>query len=75
MILFHVNIILVIAVGLNNSIQNAGVQYILDSVVAALIENQDRKFIYVEIGYFQRWLVAHCTFLHLLFSTGHSRVF
>ena len=58
MILFHVNIIFVLAVGLNNSIQNAGVQYILDSVVAALIENQDRKFIYVEIGYFQRWLVG-----------------
>ena len=30
-------------VGLNNSIQNAGVQYILDSVVAALAENEDRK--------------------------------
>ena len=43
--------------GLNNSIQNAGVQYILDSVVAALVENKDRKFIYVEIAYFQRWCV------------------
>ena len=42
-------------VGLNNSIQNAGVQYILDSVISSLLENKDRKFIYVEIAYFQRW--------------------
>ena len=41
--------------GLNNSIQDAGVQYILDSVVLALGENPDRKFIYVEIAFFQRW--------------------
>ena len=32
-----------------------GVQYILDSVVLALDENPDRRFIYVEIAFFWRW--------------------
>jgi hypothetical protein len=44
-----------ILVGLNNSIRNAGVQYILDSVVLGLAQNPDRKFIYVEIAFFERW--------------------
>ena len=39
--------------GLNNSIQDAGVQYILDSVMVSLGQNPDRKFIYVEIAFFQ----------------------
>ena len=43
--------------GMNNSIQDAGVQYILDSVMLALSQNPDRKFIYVEIAFFQRWSV------------------
>ena len=34
--------------GANNSIQHAGVQYILDSVTDSLKKNPDRKFIYVE---------------------------
>jgi lysosomal alpha-mannosidase len=38
-----------------NDIQHAAVQYILDSVVLALDENPDRRFIYVEIGFFWRW--------------------
>ena len=38
-----------------NDIQHAGVQYILDSVMMALDENPDRRFIYVEIGFFWRW--------------------
>eukprot|EP00850_Spirogloea_muscicola_P004147 SM000017S02887 [mRNA] locus=s17:887138:900859:+ [translate_table: standard] len=42
-------------VGSNNSIQIASVQYILDSVVEKLLENPDRKFIYVEQAFFQRW--------------------
>ena len=42
---------------MNNSIQDAGVQYILDSVVLGLSQNPDRKFIYVEIGFFMRWFV------------------
>lgn len=41
--------------GANNSIQVAGVQYILDSVTGCLAENPDRKFIYVESGFFSRW--------------------
>lgn len=41
--------------GANNSIQTAGVQYILDSVTNSLEENPDRKFIYVESGFFSRW--------------------
>ncbi len=31
------------------------VQYILDSVVQGLVENPDRRYIYVEIAYFWRW--------------------
>ena len=38
-----------------NNIQHAGVQYILDSVIRALDQNPDRRFIYVEIGFFWRW--------------------
>ena len=38
-----------------NNIQHAGVQYILDSVMLALDQNSDRRFIYVEIGFFWRW--------------------
>ena len=30
-------------------------QYIIDSVVIALDQNPDRRFIYVEIAYFWRW--------------------
>ena len=41
--------------GANNSIQHAGVQYILDSVLLALQENPERRFIYVEIAFFERW--------------------
>ncbi|XP_063885164.1 lysosomal alpha-mannosidase-like isoform X4 [Scylla paramamosain] len=41
--------------GAHNSIQRAGVQYILDSVVDALLKNPDRKFIYVESAFFFRW--------------------
>jgi len=42
-------------IGLNNTIQNAAVKYVLDSVVAALARNPDRKFTYVEQAFFQRW--------------------
>jgi hypothetical protein len=31
------------------------VQYIIDSVVTALDQNPNRRFIYVEIAYFWRW--------------------
>ena len=42
-------------VGLNNSLQQAGVQYILDSTVAELVANPNRKFIYGEQAFFSRW--------------------
>lgn len=32
----------------NDTIQHAGVQYILDSVIPALQANPDRKFVYAE---------------------------
>lgn len=41
--------------GANNSIQHAGVQYIIDSVIQALLANPERKFVYVEQAFFQRW--------------------
>ncbi|KAL1314516.1 hypothetical protein HN51_041317 [Arachis hypogaea] len=42
-------------VGSNNSIQGACVQNVLDSVVQALLADKNRKFIYVEQAFFQRW--------------------
>ncbi|CAN6485588.1 unnamed protein product [Victoria cruziana] len=42
-------------VGSNNSIQGACVQNVLDSVVYALLADKNRKFIYVEQAFFQRW--------------------
>ncbi|XP_036748766.2 lysosomal alpha-mannosidase isoform X2 [Manis pentadactyla] len=41
--------------GIHNDVQHAGVQYILDSVVSALLEEPTRRFIYVEIAFFSRW--------------------
>ncbi|XP_078216790.1 lysosomal alpha-mannosidase isoform X6 [Callithrix jacchus] len=41
--------------GIKNDIQHAGVQYILDSVISALLEEPTRRFIYVEIAFFSRW--------------------
>ncbi|KAI4986134.1 hypothetical protein ZWY2020_018764 [Hordeum vulgare] len=42
-------------VGSNNSIQGACVQNVLDSLVPALLRDENRKFIYVEQAFFQRW--------------------
>lgn len=42
-------------VGSNNSIQGACVQNVLDSIVPALLADENRKFIYVEQAFFQRW--------------------
>jgi lysosomal alpha-mannosidase len=47
-----------------NDIQQAGVQYILDSVVLALDENPDRRFIYVEMGFFWRWWLQQSNEMH-----------
>ena len=41
--------------GANNTIQRAGCQYILDTVVAALAIDKRRKFTYAEQAFFQRW--------------------
>ncbi|GKV17421.1 hypothetical protein SLEP1_g27935 [Rubroshorea leprosula] len=42
-------------VGSNNSIQVACVQDVLDSIVPALLADKNRKFIFVEQAFFQRW--------------------
>ncbi|GAB2278383.1 hypothetical protein Dimus_013067 [Dionaea muscipula] len=42
-------------VGSNNSIQAACVQNVLDSLVPALLADKNRKFVYVEQAFFQRW--------------------
>ena len=41
--------------GANRSIEFAGVQFILDSVISALEKDPTRHFIYVEIAFFARW--------------------
>ncbi|CAF0829955.1 unnamed protein product, partial [Didymodactylos carnosus] len=41
--------------GARNNIQHAGVQYIIDSVIQSLVQNPDRRFIYVEMAFFWRW--------------------
>ncbi|KAL1490679.1 hypothetical protein ABEB36_013334 [Hypothenemus hampei] len=41
--------------GLNKSLQNAGVQTIITSVVHALWDNPERKFIQVETAFFWKW--------------------
>jgi hypothetical protein len=38
-----------------SEIRHRGTQYILDSVIAALLDNPDRRFIYVEMAFFWRW--------------------
>ncbi|XP_069699537.1 lysosomal alpha-mannosidase-like [Periplaneta americana] len=43
--------------GANTNYQRAGVQYILDSVIEALLDNPDRRFIYVETAFFWKWWV------------------
>lgn len=39
----------------HSEIQQAGVQYILDTMYDALMKDPKRKFIYVEIAFFYRW--------------------
>lgn len=41
--------------GARNDVQMSSVQYILESVIDALEENPDRKFVYVEMAFFSRW--------------------
>ncbi|EEZ99703.1 Alpha-mannosidase 2-like Protein [Tribolium castaneum] len=49
--------------GANNSIQNAGVQYIIDSVIDELKKDPKRKFIYVETAYFWKWWIHQHDFV------------
>lgn len=41
--------------GIKSNVTEAGVQYILDSVIGALELDPARKFSYVEMGFFWRW--------------------
>lgn len=41
--------------GTNTKIQRANVEAILDSVIQALVENRQRRFIYVESAFFFKW--------------------
>ncbi|CAO1353625.1 unnamed protein product [Diamesa tonsa] len=41
--------------GSKGSIQKAGVQYILDSVIQALLRDPEKKFVYVETAFFTKW--------------------
>ncbi|XP_037710586.1 lysosomal alpha-mannosidase [Drosophila subpulchrella] len=41
--------------GYKNKIHHAGVQYILDNVVAQLLQDSKRRFIQVETAFFARW--------------------
>ena len=41
--------------GANSSIQQAGVRFILDSVVTELLGDANKRFTYVEIAFFSRW--------------------
>ncbi|GAB1293420.1 Lysosomal alpha-mannosidase [Apodemus speciosus] len=41
--------------GILSDVQHASVQYILDSVIASLLKNPARRFIYVEMAFFSRW--------------------
>jgi hypothetical protein len=45
LVIFTINVILIYL----------EVQYILDTVIIALDQNPDRRFIYVEIAFFWRW--------------------
>ena len=38
-----------------NDIQHAAVQFILDTVVDQLLQDPNRRFIYVEMAFFHRW--------------------
>ena len=38
-----------------NKIQNAGVQYILDTVTSELANDPGKRFSYVETAFFERW--------------------
>lgn len=50
--------------GDKNYIQSAGVQYILDTVIAELEANPERRFIYVEMSFFYKWWTSRDESVH-----------
>jgi alpha-mannosidase len=42
-------------VGSKSRIQRANVRAILDTVTRALLEDERRRFMYVEVAFFERW--------------------
>lgn len=42
-------------VGSKQETQRASVRYVLDTTIRALLEDSKRKFIYVEVAFFERW--------------------
>ena len=42
-------------IGANNTVQHAGVRYIIEAVVAALLMHETRTFAYAEQAFFVRW--------------------
>lgn len=55
-IYFYINILFKNFISLGHGLtQKAGVQYILDSVVQALLQDPSKRFIYVESAFFSKW--------------------
>ncbi|GAB6018756.1 hypothetical protein CHUAL_000428 [Chamberlinius hualienensis] len=50
--------------GDRHSIQSAGVQYILDTVIEALEADPQRRFIYVEMSFFYKWWTSRNDSVH-----------
>lgn len=62
-----------------NDIHPQGVQYILDSVIESLLENSNRRFIYVEMAFFWRWWIQQSEDMHTtvkqLVNDGNETVY
>ncbi|PPD74048.1 hypothetical protein GOBAR_DD29028 [Gossypium barbadense] len=60
--------------GGNNSIRGACVQNVLDSVISALFDDKNRKFIYVEMAFFQRWWRQQSNAKKIKTTLGHKYI-
>ena len=59
-----------------NDIQNAGVQYVLDSVIPELVSDPSKRFIYVEIAFFARWWrEQHDSMRHMVKGLVNSGIY